>query len=294
MVEGDRRQEISQSEEESAGEGEFPRTETRQENAAQGRRQAQAANGQAERPTDLGIRPAVGVGERLDEVAPGVYCAQAKLQERAREDDEPAVHGDDSLCGGGKGKNSQHTRPARRSGRTKRVFGIGSRVTLSSNPGASGTLPLIPNPQSPIPLLSPRRVQPPLQQHADDGAGERSGHADARPEQPAADLADRLEDHDFHAQVGDSLAQFLAGFGDVLLNFSHAIGERRPAVAAEHEGAARFAGRQALGHGAVELAELFHQFVDPLVQTGDFGRGHGKARWAGAQYGLPGSVPISL
>ena len=58
---------------------------------------------------------------------------------------------------------------------------------------------------------------------------------------------------------------------DLLLDFAEAIAQRRLAVAAQHKGPARLAGRQALGHHAAEFADLFHQFVDPLVQSGDVG-----------------------
>ena len=59
-----------------------------------------------------------------------------------------------------------------------------------------------------------------------------------------------------------------------LLDFAEAVAEGRLAVAAQHEGAARLAGCQALGHRAAEFTDLFHQLVDPLVQSGDVGGSH--------------------
>ena len=66
MMEGDGREQISQSGGDPPLKASFRGPNRGKENAAPGRPPRPAANGQAERPIDLGIRPAVGVGQRLN------------------------------------------------------------------------------------------------------------------------------------------------------------------------------------------------------------------------------------
>jgi len=94
-------QEVAKAEEEAAGHGEPARAEARQVDAAPGGGEAEAEDGDAERPGGLGVRPAADSHDGLLEVAPGVDRAEGKLQQRAHAGDQPAVRGVCGCCQGG-------------------------------------------------------------------------------------------------------------------------------------------------------------------------------------------------
>src|SRR5204862_1869467 len=89
--EGDCRQGIARREEQAAGDGQLSWSNPGEVDPAPGRRQPEAADGQAECPRRSGVAPAELLDQKRLEVAPGIHGAETELKHRAHSRDQPAV-----------------------------------------------------------------------------------------------------------------------------------------------------------------------------------------------------------
>ena len=85
--ERDRRQGIASGEEQAAGDGQLAWSNPGEVDPAPGRRQPEAAIGQAERPRRSGVGPAELLDQKWLEIAPGINGAETELQYRAHSRD---------------------------------------------------------------------------------------------------------------------------------------------------------------------------------------------------------------
>ena len=90
-LERQRRQQVAGAEQHPSQQGQPGRPGPRQQQPPGCGSQAEEADGEAEGPCYLTVRPKVGVAERFLEEAPGVHGPEADHQQRADDRNQPAV-----------------------------------------------------------------------------------------------------------------------------------------------------------------------------------------------------------